>query len=141
MAMRRSHTAVLVLAAVALLAPGCKTERIRDIESRVPVGLTAAQVGNAVVAGASRRQWIVVENAPGRAVARIDVRARHMAEVEITYDERSYRIAYHDSENLKAHSGRIHQNYLRWIAKLDQAIRAELVRASSSARPAEAAKP
>jgi hypothetical protein len=54
-----------------------------------------------------------------------------MAEVEIRYDQQSYRIEYHDSENLDARGDRVHQSYFRWVANLDHAIRIELLRAAS----------
>jgi hypothetical protein len=130
--MPRAHALAFLVFAAAILSLSCKTEKIRDISSRAPVGLSAEQVGAAVVAGTARRQWIIVEREPGRVVARIDVRGRHMAEVAIQYDQHGYAIAYHDSENLAARKGRVHQNYLRWIANLDRAIRAELVRVSVS---------
>jgi hypothetical protein len=139
--MRHSFAAALVLLATTAFLVSCKTEPIRDVSSPVPVGLTANQVGSSVIAGAARRGWLITEKAPGRVVARINVRGRHMAEVEITYDERGYRIAYHDSENLKASKRRIHQNYFRWIANLDQAIRAELIRHSAEPRAVEAPAP
>ena len=130
--MRHALSVALSCLCLAIVQAGCKTERIRDISSPVPVGLSAQQVGTAIEVGAARRSWIIVHKEPGNLIARIDVRARHMAEVEIRFDERSYQIAYRDSQNLNAHGDRVHQNYLRWIAKLDQAIRAELVRTSAA---------
>jgi hypothetical protein len=114
-----------------VLGAGCQTERIRAVSSVVPAGLSIAQVEAAIEAGAARREWIITEAAPGTRVARIYVRGKHMAEVGIRYDLRRYRIEYRNSENLDARGDRVHQNYFRWVANLDRAIRIELLRAAS----------
>ena len=53
----------------------------------------------------------------------------HVAVVEVTYDTKTYSIAYKDSVNLDFANGTIHKNYNGWITNLDRAIRANLLHA------------
>jgi hypothetical protein len=125
-----------------LLFSACQTEKTRPISSAVPPGLTLQEVEKAIAAGTARRDWVITQAQPGELVARIFVR-RHMAEVGISYDASNYRIEYRDSENLDAHSGRVHQNYFRWVRNLDKAIQIELstARTPTHLRPSAGSSP
>ncbi len=76
---------------------------------------TSQQIRDAIIAGATTKRWQVREIEEGHLVAQIFVR-RHMAEVDITYDESSYSITYKDSTNLLYDGTVIHRNYNKWIA-------------------------
>lgn len=132
--MRAPRVAALVLAA---LLVACKSEPLRDVVSRIPPGVSGAQVQAAIEAGARERRWMLVESTPGHVVARVLVRRRYLAEVDVRYDEREYRISHRYSENLRIGEHRIHQNYVRWISRLDRAIATELLRVA----PASPATP
>jgi hypothetical protein len=117
-------------AGVALIAfgLGCTSVPIHNVASAVPPGMTAEQVREAIVTAAARRRWVVQEQSPSSMLATIDVRGKHSATVDITYDTTGYAIAYRDSSNLDYEDGEIHKNYNGWVIKLDKAIRKELFR-------------
>jgi hypothetical protein len=100
----------------------------------------------AILAGMQRRQWIFVDEAPGRIRARIDVR-RHTAEAWIDYDEDAIRFSYAGSRGLDCRPAgdgckSIHNSYNRWTRNLAIAIAEEVAerrapRARSGSREGE----
>lgn len=119
---------------IVLALAGCSSVPVQNTSGNVPPGLTADAVREAIEAGATLRRWGVREESPGKLVATLDVRGKHSATVEITYDTTSYHITYRDSRNLDYDGEEIHENYNAWVAKLDKSIRNELVRASRLTR-------
>lgn len=110
------------------LSLACKTAPVHDVhQANVPPGFSIAEVGEIIEAAASRRGWSVVRESPGHMIASIVVRGRHMASVDITFDQQAFSIRYRDSENLRYDGNRIHRNYNGWIVRLENTIRMDLL--------------
>lgn len=113
--------------AIALILAGCaRTKAIPDIHSTVKYGEhTAVQVHDAIMNAGKQRKWVMRDSAPGVIAATTNARG-HMAEVRIPYTATQYSIEYVTSQNMRAHDGHIHRNYIRWIHKLNQQIQINL---------------
>ena len=78
-----------------------------------------------VIAGAQMRAWRVERVAPGQLRA-MQVADKFSATVDITFDQRQFRITYRDSSGLLANNGAIHSHYNFWIRNLEADIRNKL---------------
>lgn len=93
------------------------------------VGAPAIETVEAAVDGGFKdKGWTVEEKQPGRTIASIRIRERHFVKVAVTYDQTSYTFNLLQTEGLNQNdkSNTIHRNYARWIAYVDQAIKARL---------------
>lgn len=104
---------------------------IRNIQSQ-PVQVNAknyteTQVKSAIISAGAGLGWIITEAGPGKLTGKIDVRNKHTAVIDISYDKKSYSINYVSSLGLESDGTTIHQNYNRWIANLEKAINANLI--------------
>ncbi|PCJ71630.1 MAG: hypothetical protein COA62_03360 [Rhodobiaceae bacterium] len=86
---------------------------------------TQQHVHDAIVAGATAKGWQVRDEAPGHIVAQIFVRS-HMAEVDITFDDKAYSVNYRSSSNLLHNGTQIHRNYNRWVKFMIEKINVAL---------------
>ena len=123
--MRTRLTIASMLLLVVLLA-GCRTAPIYNVESSpVPASanLTRKQVGNVIEREATVLGWHVERQAPGRMVATLELR-RHVAVVDILYDDKQFSIHYKDSKVLNYDGKKIHRNYNNWIHNLQRRITA-----------------
>jgi len=125
---------------VAVAAPMQKQIRY-PITGAPPV----AAVESAIDGGFQEKGWTVEEKQPGRTIASIRVRERHFVKVAVTYDQTGYTFNLLQTEGLDQNDkrGTIHRNYARWIAYVDQAIKARLPAPASvyPAQPAAATTP
>ena len=85
------------------------------------------EVQRAIIGGSQKRGWTARVESDGKIIARILVRSRHYAEVEITFDARSYSITYRDSRELEYDKEErdIHGNYNKWVRNLSNSIQQE----------------
>ena len=116
-----------VVATAAILAAAAvhaRTAIVDVVDAAIPAGLDLAAVTDAITTGAADRRWTPSVVAPGHVEARLQVRS-HAAVVDITFDESAYSIRYKDSRNLDYMDGRIHRNYNRWVANLNQMLPAQ----------------
>ena len=60
--------------------------------------------------------------------ARIIVRGKHTVVVSIPYDTQHFSINYKDSINMNYNEGKIHPNYNKWVADLEQALMVNISR-------------
>lgn len=70
--------------------------------------------------------WSMRPVRPGLIEGRLALRT-HVAEIDVTYDTRTYNITYRDSTNLDYDGTNIHKNYNGWIMNLDRNIRSQLL--------------
>ena len=119
--------------ALSMALAGCaRMQAVNNINS-APVAavagqtVTADQVRQAIIKGAANKGWQVVESAPGKIVLKVDVRGKHTAKVDVSYNKESYSINYNDSFNLLYNGSSIHRNYNKWITLLNQSIQKELI--------------
>jgi hypothetical protein len=116
----------------------CSSHKVLEIQNS-PISYNA-DPAVAIEGALTDRGWVVVSRSPGFIDATILTRG-HRADIRVTYDARSYSIAYRGSENLQAKNGRIHRNYNRWVANLDRAIQRRLLQGSTPAAAPAAEEP
>ena len=105
------------------------------VDVPVPVSIdgsskTLEQIKDAIIAGCKYKRWAPVEEDAGKISCSISVRAKHYAEVEITYTESNFSIHYRDSRELDYNEKKqkIHRNYNKWVILLSEAIQNELAK-------------
>jgi hypothetical protein len=86
----------------------------------------SSNVKSAIRAALHSYEWIIEKDNPGVMVAR-QSRRTHMARIKISYNSKSVKIQYVDSDNLKytvdkEGTPRIHNAYNGWIQRLERAI-------------------
>ncbi len=117
---------LLGLALLALLLAGCTSKPVMMPQSVVPPGASEEQVQQAILRGLQRRGWSVTEQRAQLIRAKIVVRGRHGAEIDIPYSASLFSLNYRDSFGLDYKAGKIHRNYNRWISRLRGTIVQEL---------------
>lgn len=121
-----------LLACLVIALPGCRNGvPIQDFSSPMPLVEAEADkdIAAAIIRAGSVTGWEIVPIRPGVMTGTLVVRGKHTAVVDITYDKDTYKIIYKNSINLRHTSdGKIHPNYNKWVATLDQNIRRELAR-------------
>ena len=123
--------ALVLAASFALLIVGCRIAPVYNV-SGDPItssksNLTMDDVSKAIVRAGAGLGWQMQETRPGHMIGTLNLRT-HVAVVDITYDTRSFSIAYKDSTNLQydAAQGQIHKNYNGWVQHLENGIRTQL---------------
>lgn len=132
-----SYAAVLV-SALMVFGLGCTTHGhpITNVEN-APLPATPGKtlsmddVERAILRAGPMSGWAIQPEQPGRLMGRATFGTgdRHVAIVNIVHDTRTYSITYRDSVNLQAQpaDNKIHRAYNEWVAKLDKAIRSQLM--------------
>ena len=118
---------VFILAATVAHA---RTDIVDINDAAIPAGLDLEAITISITTGAVDRRWTPKVVGPGHVEAHLYIRS-HVAIVDITFDESAYSITYKDSENLDYKDGRIHRNYNRWVANLNQTLQRRLATATS----------
>jgi hypothetical protein len=113
----------------AVLLGACTTQPIYSVPDQ-PIATNAKNaslkdVQQAINRGATRMGWSVQDQGPNAMLATLDLRTHH-AVVEITYNTKSYSIAYKESNNLNYDGKSIHRNYNGWVHNLQTAINQQL---------------
>ena len=129
--MKRLISLSAILLVGVLFMAGCRGANVYNVvEAPIP---TTQKVSNdkifkAIKAAGRSLGWNVKKLKNGEAKASINVRGKHTAVVQITYNQKSYSINYLNSQNLKydEEKNTIHKNYNSWIMNLDRAIQFEL---------------
>ena len=100
-----------------------------------PEGTSMESISRAIEQAAAEREWYLESKAPGSIVVSTTVRQKHLATVEIGFDEEKFWIDYRSSSNLDYTSSglkawtkdhklvvtkgpRIHKNYNVWVQDL-----------------------
>ena len=129
MDLRRRAFTVAVVAALFFGAAGCKRAPLVNVEEAplyAPPSVTLAQITDAIVDAGESLDWQMTVKKPGQIAAKTIVSNKHRAEVDITYDTRSFSILYSSSLNLNYTFERsvtyIHPQYLAWVERLKQRI-------------------
>lgn len=123
---------LLALVVLPFAALAAKLEEPAPIP--VPPGVAPAAVLQAIKAGGARREWQVVETAPGQLEATLRIR-QHMIKVAISYGPQDIQIHYLDSAvmdyELDDGVAQIHSKYMNWTRNLAYDIRQALLQAQS----------
>jgi hypothetical protein len=114
---------------LALALMGCVTNPVYNVTD-APVttstpGYKVRDVRSAILQAGASLGWQMKDARPGLIIGTLNVRD-HMAQVEISYDRRSYSIVYRDSYNLDYDGVNIHKNYNGWVQRLSTAINSRL---------------
>ena len=131
--MKRKWSGVLVACVVLAAIVGCRGSgtlyQVKDAPIQTASGKepTMEEVQKAIIGAGVALTWQMAAVKPGEIVGTLNVRS-HQAVVSIPYTTKNYSILYKSSNNLKydATKQTIHENYLAWIQRLDNAIRARL---------------
>jgi hypothetical protein len=110
--------------AVLLGACAYKQREIYNVDRPIPEAasrLSLDRLEQQIRAAGSRRDWRMTRQGPGHLVA-TQTAPKHSATVDITFDQRAFRITYRDSSNLNAQDGRIHAHYNFWVRNLEADI-------------------
>lgn len=131
--MKRTWSGVLVACVILAAVVGCRgggvVYQVKDAPVQTASGKQATmdEVQKAIIGAGVALTWQMVLVQPGEIVGTLNVRS-HQAVVSIPYTTKNYSILYKGSNNLKYNANKqtIHESYLGWIQRLDNAIRARL---------------
>jgi hypothetical protein len=111
----------IIIVSLALLA-GCGTALVRNVDSAMIAGNhSVANIEKAIVRAGTGLGWVMTKKSDKHIVGKLALR-KHLAVIDITFDENSYSIKYKDSTNLGYNGSSIHSNYNGWIQNLQKAI-------------------
>lgn len=104
-------------------------QNYENVPIETPGGLLAPEtVREAMIAAGAAREWRFSDAGPGKLIGSLQVRGRHMVEVDVAYSPERYSLTYRSSINMNYRSdGTIHPNYNVWVKDLLDRFRAELV--------------
>lgn len=90
--------------------------------------LTLDDYERAIIRAGSKRNWIFEPAGPGHLIGTNDVRGKHKAVVDVTFNTETFSIDYKNSQNLDYNSSArtIHPNYNSWVDLLKADIQAEI---------------
>jgi hypothetical protein len=123
-----------VLVLLAMFVAACSNQPIYNVEDRA-IPATAQQlpldrIETIIVEAGQSRGWKFNRQGPGHLVAS-QVQPKFSATVDITFDQRSYRIVYRSSTGFRERpDGTIHEHYNFWIRNLQNDIDTRLANAS-----------
>ena len=126
--LRNLQLLATMLSIVFLVA--CVAQPIYNVDDAMIVSstnktLSKEDVKSAIIQAGTTRGWVIKENSPGNLVGTLFIR-KHMAKIDIQYNEKFYSINYKDSENLSYQNTLIHKNYNNWVKNLQQDIEIQL---------------
>lgn len=117
---------LLCLPLFALLLAGCTSKPVLNPQESFSTSQSEAEVHAAVLRGLKKRGWSVTAERAQLVQAKIVVRGRHGAEIDIPYSASNFSINYRNSFGMDYNNGKIHRNYNRWVNNLRATILQEL---------------
>jgi hypothetical protein len=140
------RTFVFVLSLFLLPAPLIAAIPIENlVDLPVPIRpdgslYTLDEVRAGIIRGSQTRLWSAEIAEENVIRAKLNVKNKHFAVVEIPFSESAYSIIYVSSENLDYNPTRetIHRNYAKWIYRLSTSINDQLLALVTEAEPAAA---
>jgi hypothetical protein len=118
----------LVAFGLLIMVAACRTAPIYNAQSAsFNRELSMSQATRAIQAAGAELGWDMTPEGTGQMRGVLNLRS-HQAVVDITYDTRTFSIAYVDSTNLNYNGSDIHKNYNSWVQNLEREIRAEAAR-------------
>lgn len=125
---RISKPLIVVIAALGLLAIGCRANPVYNVQDAAIVtgkaNASADDVQKAILRAGTSLGW-TMKPAGNSILGTLTLRS-HVAIVEIKYNPKTYSILYKDSQNLDYNGSTIHSNYNGWVQNLNRAIQAQL---------------
>ncbi|CDL82346.1 hypothetical protein [Xenorhabdus szentirmaii] len=123
--MKTSHKLLISLACVVMLSGCARNTPILTPQTTIMTHNSLPDVKKAILEAGQKRKWVMTEVSPGVINGYLKNRD-HDAQIRINYTNKNYSINYVTSHNLKAHNGKIHRNYNRWVNNLDKDIQLNL---------------
>ncbi len=124
--------AIALLTGLSLaIATGCRTSTpVHNVQDATVVTnsdkpASVDDVKKAILRAGATLGWNMKEEKAGHIIGTIHLR-KHMAQVDIKYNTKSYSITYRDSQNLNYDGTNIHGNYNGWVQRLQQNIQSQL---------------
>jgi hypothetical protein len=118
----------VIASALVLVSVGCRTVPIYTVDNS-PIDMDSKhslkQVKKAIITAGATLGWKMKSTEKGHLVGTLLLR-KHVATVDITFNEKSYSIKYKDSQNLSYDGSLIHSNYNSWVQNLDRNIQVQL---------------
>ena len=125
--MNKLKLPLLFAFALTLTIMGCRANPVYNVEG-APITIsgkhTSKDVEKAIIRAGAGLGWRIKSIKKGHMVGSIYVR-KHVAVVDITYNDKEYNITYKSSENLNYDGSTIHNNYNGWVQNLDRAIQTQ----------------
>lgn len=129
--MNASRLTVLISVLLAsLVLIGCPHQAgIRNVDSSPltnPKNTSMTEIAGAIRRAGAGLGWQMKEVSTGHILGTLNLR-KHVAVVDITFDNKSFNIQYKHSTNLnyKSSDKTIHSNYNGWIQNLENSIMAQ----------------
>ncbi len=120
----------LALCLLCLPAPSCRTAPLHTPEP-ILIQQPRTDVREAILRAMVHRGWRPIADDPGKITAKVLVRGKHEAVVDIVYTQDKVEFAYVSSDNLEYEvaddQAIIHKNYNSWVELLRDDIAAELL--------------
>ncbi|WP_428025188.1 hypothetical protein [Arcobacter sp.] len=109
---------------------GCGVATVYNVKNNPVTSekkLTKQDMYKAIYAAGATLGWKITKVKDGLAQGQLNLR-KHMALVDISYNEKDYSITYNNSLNLNydKEKGTIHNNYNGWILNLQKAINTQI---------------
>lgn len=98
------------------------------VSVQAQANVTQDNLRSAIIRGGARRNWTVLDEAPGELRLKQSRNGKHEATVKVAYDATGYQLSYADSYNLNvdADHQRIHPTYNMWLRNLSADIASEV---------------
>ena len=114
---------------ILLALGGCRAAPVQNVDSAplyAPPGASLELIKEGIIRAGYRRDWEIAEIGPRHLEAKVVVRGKHTAIVDIYFDRKSFSIVYKDSKNLNYDGESIHSNYNQWVQNLKKDIQKEM---------------
>ncbi|NQY25224.1 MAG: hypothetical protein HRT41_14470 [Campylobacteraceae bacterium] len=112
------------LVLVALIMTGCPAPIYNVEKSKITKSTESMDsIYKSIETAAESLTWQIKRTGKNEAIAILYIRV-HEAKVKITFNEKEYSITYIGGQNLsyKPSEGTIHENYNKWVQKLESSI-------------------
>ena len=114
---------------ILLALGGCRSAPVQNVSSAplyAPEGASLERIKKGIIRAGYYRDWEITEVGPRHLEAKVVVRGKHTAIVDIYFDRKSFSIVYKDSKNLNYDGESIHSNYNQWVQSLKKDIQKEM---------------
>jgi sarcosine oxidase gamma subunit len=126
--MKKQILLVLLLVPVLSLS-ACKRQALVNWQSQpfnAPANATLKQVTQAIEKACADQNWRIKKRGPGQMTVELDIKGKHSATVNITYDTKQFSIVYWSSRNLNyrvsGSAEQVHPQYNIKVKLLKQRI-------------------
>lgn len=121
-----TRASILMVLAITACNHGTPIYNVESADYNAAEGLDSTQAEKAIKTAGTRLGWNMAKLEPGLIRGTLNLR-KHVAVVDIAYDNRGFAIDYVDSEELKydEETGEIHKSYNKWIKNLERNIMLE----------------